>query len=227
MIHFIKKVVHSIHSKEQIRMLKKKLLILLFHPRLENSRTNVRLFTMAGALDEITVRDMYELYPDFNIDVDIEKRFIEEHDVIVWQHPFYWYSCPPLMKQWIDLVLEYGWAYGKDGNALRGKWIMNAISSGGTFEVYQPDGRNLHTYREYLLPFEQTARLCQMEYLPPFVVPGANRLSDEEIEDYAIRFLQIVNFLQEPMVDLDKLKEVDYFNAIAIDTWQDRFFKTH
>jgi glutathione-regulated potassium-efflux system ancillary protein KefG len=212
---------------KRVTMEKKRLLVLLFHPRLESSRTNIRLFSLASSLGEITVRDMYELYPDFNIDVETEKEILEQHDVVVCQHPFYWYSCPPLMKQWIDLVLEYGWAYGKDGNALRGKWFMNAISSGGTFEVYQEEGRNRHTYREFLYPFEQTARLCQMEYLPPYVVPGANRMTEEEIEDYAIRYLQILNFLQEPAVDGNKVMSADYFNTIAIDTWQDQYFKTH
>ena len=55
---------------------------------------------------------MYEKYPDFNIDVDYEKKLLEKNQIIIWQHPFYWYSAPPLLKQWIDLVLEFGWAYG-------------------------------------------------------------------------------------------------------------------
>ncbi len=70
----------------------------------------------------------------------------------MWHHPIYWYSCPPLLKQWIDLVLEVGWAYGKGGEQLRGKWILNAVSSGGSREVYQEEGRNRYTLRQFLAP---------------------------------------------------------------------------
>ena len=53
------------------------------------------------------------------------------HDVVVVQHPFYWYSTPALVKQWEDLVLEHGWAYGTGGTALRGKQWLSAITTGG------------------------------------------------------------------------------------------------
>ena len=76
------------------------------------------------AIPEITFHDLYEKYPDFNIDVENEKRLLADHQIIIWHHPFYWYSAPPLLKQWIDLVLEFGWAYGPGGNALEGKILF-------------------------------------------------------------------------------------------------------
>lgn len=185
------------------------------------------LIQHASALTNVTACDMYELYPDFNIDVEVEKQRVEAHDIIIWQHPFYWYSCPPLMKQWIDLVLEYGWAYGRGGTAIKGKWIMNVLSSGGTFEVYQKEGRNRFTYRELLSPFDQTAYLCGLDYLPPFIVSGANRISDEEVHRLAARYEEIILFLQHSAVDLEKLKKVAHFNDILTDTWQEAFYKTH
>jgi glutathione-regulated potassium-efflux system ancillary protein KefG len=204
----------------------RKVLILFFHPRYESSRANRLLLQHAASLDGVTTCDMYELYPDFNIDVEAEKQRVEAHDIIIWQHPFYWYNCPPLMKQWIDLVLEYGWAYGRGGTSIKGKWIMNVFSSGGTFEVYQKDGRNRFTYRELLSPFDQTAYLCGMEYLPPFIIPGANRVSDEEVHKMATNYEEILLFLQNGDVHLDKLKAVAHFNDIIHDTWQEAFYKT-
>ncbi len=59
--------------------------------------------------------------PDFNIDINAEQRALERADLVVLQHPMQWYSFPPLLKLWIDKVLEHGWAYGHDGNALVGK----------------------------------------------------------------------------------------------------------
>lgn len=206
--------------------MERRILILFFHPRFENSNSNKRLIDTAQTLNQITIRDMYELYPDYNIDIRAEQAVLLEHDIIIWQHPFYWYSCPPLMKQWIDLVLEHGWAYGKDGEALAGKWVMNVITSGGTFEIYQKDGKNRFTYRELLAPFDQTAFLCQLKYLPPFIIPGANRISAENLEEFAINYLEILNFLQSPNLDVDKLMKINYFNELKFESWQETFYKT-
>lgn len=206
----------------------KKILILFFHPRFEESRVHKTLVnTLAAAADDITFHDVYEQYPDFNIDIDREKELLLAHDIIIWQHPFYWYNCPPLMKQWIDLVLEYGWAYGKGGDKLEGKCIMNVLSSAGTFEVYRKDGRNRFTYRELLSPFDQTAFLCKMNYLPPFIVPGANRILPEELEKYAIMYLEVIQFLKSDNIDIEKLKAVQHFNDLNTNQWDTHFYTTH
>jgi glutathione-regulated potassium-efflux system ancillary protein KefG len=207
-------------------MTENRILLLLFHPRFENSNSNKALLQAAQLLNNITIRDMYEIYPDYNIDLQAEKEILTQHDIIIWQHPFYWYSCPPLMKQWIDIVLEHGWAYGKGGDKLVGKSVMNVISSGGNFEVYQKNGRNRFTYRELLSPFDQTAFLCKMNYLPPYIIPGANKITQEELEEYSIRYVEILNFLQRTDIDLQKLKSVDYFNDINTEKWQENYFKT-
>jgi glutathione-regulated potassium-efflux system ancillary protein KefG len=108
-----------------------KVLILFAHPRFEKSRANLALVEQIPVSDQLTFHDLYEKYPDFNIDVEYEKKLLLEHDIIIWHHPFYWYSCPPLLKQWIDMVLEFGWAYGPGGTFLKDKIIFNCITSGG------------------------------------------------------------------------------------------------
>lgn len=165
-----------------------KVLILFAHPRLEKSRINRRLLASIPKDLPITLHDLYENYPDFNIDVEAEKRLLLEHDVLLWHHPFYWYSCPPLLKQWIDVVLELGWAYGPGGNQLAGKRVFNVITTGGTQEAYTHEGRNRYTISELLAPFDQTAFLCKMTYLPPYTIQGTHRLSDAEVEEQAQRF---------------------------------------
>ncbi|GAB4402209.1 MAG: NAD(P)H-dependent oxidoreductase [Microscillaceae bacterium] len=194
-------------------------MLLLFHPRFEDSRANRALWERAAEVEGLSRRDMYEIYPDFNVDVEAEKEWLRQHDIVVWQHPFYWYSCPPLMKQWLDLVLEFNWAYGPKGEALRGKWAMNVLTSGGTFEVYQADGRNRFTYREFLRPFEQTAQLCGMAYLPPFVVPGASRLSAPAREQYAEQYRQLLQALQTQPVEITSLQSHPYSNDINPASW--------
>ena len=178
----------------------RKVLILFAHPRLERSRINRRLLASVPTDLPITVIDLYERYPDFNIDVEAEKRLLLEHDVIVWHHPFYWYSCPPLLKQWIDMVLELGWAYGPGGTQLAGKHVLNVITTGGTADAYTHGGRNRFTLKELLAPFDQTAYLCKMVYLPPFAIQGTHRLTDEAIEEEALRYSGLLRSLAEGLL---------------------------
>ncbi len=60
----------------------------------------------------MTDHDLYEAYPDFGIDVGREQERLPAHDVVVFQHPLFWYSTAAILQEWKDLVLEHGWAYG-------------------------------------------------------------------------------------------------------------------
>lgn len=99
------------------------------------------------------------------------------------------------MKQWLDLVLEYGWAYGPHGLYLKGKKVLNAITTGGSYEAYRSEGRNQYAIEDFLRPFEITAKLCQMKYLPPFHVAGTHKISGESLrsraEDYKNHILKL------------------------------------
>lgn len=173
----------------------RKVLVLFAHPKFEHSDANQALLKAISDLENVEIRDLYELYPDFNISIQKEQEALFESDVVIWQHPFYWYSCPPLMKQWIDLVLEFGWAYGPGGVYLKNKYILNAITSGGSLEAYSQKGHNQYTVAEFLRPFEQTARLCNMHYLPFFQIHSTHRIDKEELrakaEDYRKLILEL------------------------------------
>lgn len=88
--------------------------------------------------------------------------------------------------------MSRGWAYG-GGQALAGKKLLIAISTGGPEKVYQNDGANKFTVEEFLRPFEQTANLCGMEWQEPFVMYGVRYLSEQQVaqycEDYKRRVL--------------------------------------
>lgn len=183
------------------------ILILFAHPALERSRVHRRLLAVVPADPRITVHDLYEAYPDFDIDVPREQQLLSAHDVFVFQHPFFWYSTPPLLKQWEDLVLEHGWAYGRRGTALRGKRVLHAISAGGRAEAYQPGGYNRFTVSELLAPLAQTAHLCGMRWLPPFVVHGTHRLSSGDIDLHAARYGALLTRLADDPAMLDTPQE--------------------
>lgn len=165
-------------------------------------------------LNNVSFHDLYQVYPDMDIDVAYEKKLLLGHDIIIMQHPFYWYSAPAILKQWQDLVLEYGWAYGPGGNALAGKQIMNAISCGGSKEVYRREGRNRYTIRELLAPHEQTAHLCQMEYLPPFVVHGTHKLNQTDIELHAVQYEEILIGLESGRISPEEWLRATYMNDL-------------
>ncbi|MBW4553115.1 MAG: NAD(P)H-dependent oxidoreductase [Aphanocapsa sp. GSE-SYN-MK-11-07L] len=190
-----------------------RVLVLFAHPALEKSWVNRHLIRAIQGLESVTVHDLYELYPSFHINVELEQELLLAHDVIVFQHPFYWYSSPALLKEWQDLVLEYGFAYGDGGTALRGKKFLSAITTGGGEKAYCRKGYNRFTIRELLVPFEQTAVLCGMEYLPPFVVQGTHQLREREqiarhVEDYRRTILA----LRDDTVDWSGLRQLQHLN---------------
>jgi glutathione-regulated potassium-efflux system ancillary protein KefG len=166
--------------------------IFFFHPFTRRSETNRTLLQAAKQIPGVQIRDMYELYPDFGIDVDLEQQVLMETDVAVFQHPFYWYNCPALMKEWLDAVLEYGWAYGTGGDKLQGKRWLQVISTGGPEAAYSRDGYNEFTVHELLRPFERTARLCGMSIHLPFLVQGAFTLTDEKRSVHAKKYAQLL-----------------------------------
>ncbi len=167
-------------------------------------------------LDSVDLRDLYEEYPDFNVDVPQEQQLLNAHDIIVFQHPLYWYSCPALLKEWLDLVLEFGYAFGPDGVALQGKKLLSVVTTGGSTEAYSPDGVNRFTIQELLVPFAQTAHFCGMQYLPPFVVHGTLQDQvDDQLEGMAADYRRALIALRDGTLDAHALSEqVAYLNDV-------------
>lgn len=182
----------------------RRILILFAHPVAERSRVGRRLLDAAAELGGVTVHDLYERYPRFDIDVPREQAALREHDVVVWHHPFYWYAAPALLKEWVDLVLEHGWAYGEGGTALAGKLALSAVTTGGPASAYAPGGYNRFSMRTLLSPWDQTAALCGMRYLAPFVVHGSLRVTGpEELAPYTTDYVRLLAALRDDELDVD------------------------
>ncbi|NQU85944.1 MAG: NAD(P)H-dependent oxidoreductase [Mariniphaga sp.] len=192
----------------------KKILVLFAHPAFHKSRINKRLMESIQAIEGITFNNLYEKYPDFFIDVKREQKLLLQHDIIVWHHPFYWYSCPALLKEWIDLVLEHNFAYGIKGKALKGKIAISVISTGGRKEVYSEKGDNHFTINQFLAPFYQTATLCRMKYLPPFVVHGSHKITNIEIEKYASDYKKLLTGLRDETIIINQTGNNNYTNDL-------------
>lgn len=161
------------------------ILVLAAHPDMAQSRVTRRLMEAACGSRRAEVRDLYALYPDYLIDVPAEQAALAAASLVVWLHPIHWYHMPPLMKLWLDEVHAYGWAYGPGGTAVQGKDLWLVASTGGPEDSYQPSGYNRYHFDAFLPPYEQTAALCGMRFLPPMLLHGAHRVGPEVLEAHA------------------------------------------
>ena len=191
----------------------RRILILFAHPAFEKSRVNRVLCKAVVDLPGVTFHDLYESYPDFAIDVKGEQELLLAHDLVVFHHPFFWYSTPAILKEWQDLVLQHGWAYGHQGTVLQGKALMNVLTTGGGEAAYQVEGHNRFTIRQFLAPLEQTARLCGMDFLPPFVAHGTLGMLAPEMEGHGKDLRRVLEALRDGVIDPKKVGGLPRINA--------------
>lgn len=196
-----------------------KVLVVFAHPVYQTSLINKSLLAALPNNEAVTLHDLYECYPNFMIDIKHEQTLLEAHDVIIFQHPLYWYSSPAILKEWMDLVLEHGYAYGTGATALTGKYFLSSITSGAEQSNYEGD-RNI---RDLLKPFEFTAKLCNMNFLPPFVTYGglkikAGNFDDDLPTDYLSQ--QVATF--KTLIDDLIHDRIDSIECEQYDTMNDR-----
>ncbi|EJL74044.1 NAD(P)H-dependent oxidoreductase [Chryseobacterium populi] len=175
-----------------------KTLIIAIHPNIENSLINKRwMDELALYPEKYTVHELYKAYPDEKIDIAKEQELIEQHDRIIFQFPFYWFSSPPLLKKWFDEVLTYGWAYGsKSGYKAGGKKMALAITAGIDEEGYSASGKYKYTMEELTKPFELIFEYIRAEYKNLFVYYGIElNASEEWIERSASIYLEFIDKL--------------------------------
>lgn len=167
-------------------------LVVVAHPDLAASRITAGLAAAVSDLDNVTVRHLSGASADRRFDVAHEQALLRRHDTIVLQFPWHWYSVPGVLKEWMDQVLTYGFAYGSGGDALHGKTLQLVTSTGGPVESYAPSGHNRFTMDELLRPLEATAHLCGFDLAEPLVVHSAPRLSAEELARHAERYRELL-----------------------------------
>lgn len=151
------------------------ILVLYAHPESQDSVVNQELIQSARDLPHVTVHDLYAAYPDFFIDIYHEQQLLRQHDIIVFQHPLYTYSCPALLKEWFDRVLTRVFASENGEHALEGKYWLSVITTGEPEAAYHHNGFNRYPMSEIIRPFELTAKSCRMHWLNPMIIYCARR----------------------------------------------------
>jgi glutathione-regulated potassium-efflux system ancillary protein KefG len=170
-----------------------KTMVIVAHPNLQGSRVNKAWVEALRKIPDVTINDLTAKYPDIqNIDILEEQALLLAHDRYVLQFPLYWYSCPAILKQWIDLVLQPGFAYAVGGDKLHGKEWMVSTSVGSTEDGYRAGGHNHFSVDELLRPFQQTVNYTGGIYRSPFCFYRAMLVTDAEIAEGTQRMLKHV-----------------------------------
>ncbi|MEO1202218.1 MAG: NAD(P)H-dependent oxidoreductase [Pseudomonadota bacterium] len=187
-----------------------KLLVYYAHPGHRYSHANKAMWRRARNVADISQVDLYAEYPRFEIDIDREQQRLVDHDVILFQFPMFWYSTPSLVKEWEDLVLEHGFAYGSGGTALKGKIFMLAVTAAGPKDAYTRAGYQHHDIRTFLTPLEQTANLCDMTFPAPYVLFSSLKAPAEGlIEPHAEGYGRMLEALRDDRYDFDAVADFD------------------
>lgn len=195
-----------------------RLLVYYAHPGSKHSRVNKKLAERAQQNDQLSFVDLYKEYPRYDINVDREQERLLEHDVILFQHPLFWYSTPAIIKEWIDLVLEHGFAFGAGGDKLEGKFMMNVTSAAGPEVAYTPNGYQHYPLRTFLTPLEQTARLCHMGYIAPYVLYSAlNAEEDGALLNHLQGYERLLDAICSDRFNFDGAVKSDVLQADNID----------
>lgn len=180
-----------------------KILVVASHPDIQNSVVNRYWLEILKKEENIRIRFLDELYDKKEIDVEIEKKYLEECDRVIFQYPFYWYNMPGLLRNYFDKVLEYGWAYGPGGNALKEKELLVAVSVGAAEHTYQGGGFNNYTMTELLRPVQATAVAVKMRYLPAFCLFDIPKLTEKQIQDSGDRYLSHIKKIYKVQEEIE------------------------
>lgn len=191
-----------------------KTLIILSHPEVdESSSQQFLLHSITNpALENVTIHLLEKTYPDGVIDVEKEQKLLKEHDRIIFQFPFYWYSSPPLLKKWQDEVLTEHFAFGYRGNKLENKELGLVLSIGLAEKEYQAGGQEGYSISELTKPFQAMAKKTKMTYLKPLAVYQFSYKSEQDKMKLLIKYQQYVT-LSKP--DSLKAREEWMVNALS------------
>lgn len=169
-----------------------KTLVIVSHPDLMNSASQQYFLSSLKGQYEVTVHHLESRYLDGKIDVAYEQNLLRQNDRIIFQFPFYWYSSPPLLKHWQDVVLEAGFAHGKRGKALHGKEFGLVLMVGVPEREYQAGGSELFSINELTKPFQAMAHKTGMKYLRPLTIFQFAYMEEEQKMDMLIQYWQLL-----------------------------------
>lgn len=145
-----------------------KILVLVAHPNLKESRANKELVDTIKDDTRVVVFNLYEQKDEF-FDVDFWSKQMSEAFALIFQFPLHWMSAPYMLKKWQDEVFTQ---LSKSPVVL-GKPLLVVTSTASGYDAYRSGGRNYFTIDEILRPYQASALYAGMVWKSPIVVYGA------------------------------------------------------
>ncbi|MBU1619316.1 MAG: NAD(P)H-dependent oxidoreductase [Gammaproteobacteria bacterium] len=145
--------------------------LLYAHPYAHHARLEQMMLNAVQHWPGLELRELYQLYPDFYINVALERKMLQSSAAIVLHYPMQCGLPPALLVQYLHKVFQYGWAYGTNdaGDAvmsLQGKsfWLVtHAVASHHELDpCYQ---------QSMFTPLRQLALSCGMRWQQPLMLP--------------------------------------------------------
>lgn len=142
-----------------------KSLFILSHPKYADSFGNKKITESVQKHNPtLKVHHLDSIVSNLIFDIETEQTLLLNSDNIIFQFPLFWYYCPSSLKTWIDQVFTHGFAFGSTGDKLKGKNLLISVTIGGKEETYSSDSYNTRKVEEYLVGFQQIAKLSQMNF---------------------------------------------------------------
>lgn len=176
-------------------------LVIVSHPDIQGSGSQQFLKESLPTASDVTFHHLEACYPDGVIDIRAEQTLLREHDRIIFQFPFFWYSSPPMLKQWQDEVLTESFAFGSH-KALAGKSFGLVVVIGNRESEYQAGGREGYSFSSLTLPFQAMANKVGMQFLKPLGIFQFQYMDEAAKQQLLIRYQQYL-----VLADIDSLKE--------------------
>lgn len=169
-------------------------LVITSHPYPSQSRVISSLQQIAEDLPQVTVRNLESLYGQqlSGYDLIAEHQAYEAAERIIYLFPIHWFNLTPMLKAHLNEVWTYGWAFGPEGQALRGKRMQVVVSTGATQHTLSHQGLVQSTVEDMLTPMKASALYVGMDYLAPMVFHDAVSASAEMIEAFQTRFRDVL-----------------------------------
>lgn len=123
----------------------------------------------------------------FAPDIAAEMDKLFACDALIFQFPLWWFSVPAILKGWVDRVFASGRVYGGgkwyNHGTMVGKRAMCALTTGGSLDIYAPDGLNGDLHEQILFHINHGMfAFTGFTVVKPFVVPGPAGMTPEQRE---------------------------------------------
>ena len=175
------------------------ILVILAHPYIHRSHANKNILQNITKNKHVKINNLYEKYPDFHINIQLEQELLRQASLIVFQFPIYWYNVPALLKQWQEVVLTRQFIADDHtpNQALRGKPMLAVVTTGHKRQSYRQDAFDNYALEDFLRPLEQLSMHCGMNFQVPLSLHQAHRATSNELSQFSDLYLQRIEQLYQ------------------------------